>query len=266
MFAQPALSSFVWATDIEDGWTTCGAYPVDAGTPALQYLQRVVASEQALCYVAQGGEFTFKGRYNTSSVSNLEFRHRSSGGASSPKVNVWLTGIGARGAFEDLVNRVVSATEPDPTAGAAGTVYVNDDAASITAVNRVVSLDLTDLLCDTDFQADAIGKLVLDRFGGAEFRVTSVDTVCDLHAEATWDQILAADIGDTCRVVFWGPSTLPEGTLYDETLRIEGIVSSVDAAEGVHRMRFYLSPDPVNLSGLFTLGTSALDGSDVLAY
>ena len=73
-------------------------------------------------------------------------------------------------------------------------------------------------------------------------------------------QCCSSEIGDLVRVVFEGPS----GETYDELLRVEGITHQI--AVDSHRITWYLSPNVVDLTGLFILDSSSLGGSDVLGY
>ena len=261
MMALPALAEFTWPQDIDSGATTVGAFPVAAGTSAFTYLQRVVRSEQAQCFMSRAGTFTFRGRYDALAASDLEFRHTATGSATAPKVTVEITGIDARASFEDFANRVVTATEPGGDANNTGEAFVNEDAASVGFHRRAQSLQMTDLVCATDRQADDLGKLILDRYGTGVFRVTSVETQAARFSTAVADKLYQSEIGDLVRVVYRGPS----GADYDETLRVVGISHQV-TGRNEHRIRWHLSPDVSDTSGLFILGSSSLDGPDVLGY
>lgn len=253
MLARPELGSFGYSTNVEAGATTIGAYPVEAGTSAFDYLQRIVQSEQGFLYAARDGTLTFKGRYSAAVANNLEFRGVNAGAAVSPKLAVPFQRLTARASMQDLYNQVVTQTGYGP-------VFVNEDSASIAAVNRVSTLTLTDLLTASTNQANDIGKLVLQRYADPGFRVTSVDALLNGLPAGTADACLSSDIGDLVRVRFVGPSA----AAYDATLRVEGVIH--DITPDAHRMTWMLSPNVVDLSGLFVLGTSSLGGPDVLGF
>ena len=259
LLARPELDEFTWSESVEAGATTVGAFPVPAGTPAFDYLQRLARSEQGFCYMSRAGVFTFKGRYSAAVASNIEFRN--TGTATAPKISVPFQRFTARASLEDVYNRVVSATEAGGTRPSAGTVYVNESAADIGSVRRTVTFEMTDLLTATDNQANDLGKLVLQRYAPASFRVTSVDVLYDVLSATDGQTCVDSDIGDLVRFVFMGPS----GTnAYDAVLRVEGIVHQIDVES--HRITWLLSPNVVDLDGLFILDSSSLGGADVLGY
>jgi hypothetical protein len=260
MVARPELDEFLAGTTVsfEVGASTMGAFPVQAGTSALDYAQQVTRSEQGFLYASRAGVLTFKGRYTASAASNLEFRDVTS--STPPKIRVAYQGLTARSSTEDLINRAVTATQPGGLEPTDGTSFVNDYTFSIAQMRRAVSAEFTDLIVDTDFQADELGKLIVSRYGPLQFRVTSVTVLLQSLSDAAADACLTSEIADSVLVSFRGPSA----QTYSQTLRVIGISDDVRPLE--HYRTWFLAPEAVDLTGLFILDSSSLDGLNVLGY
>jgi len=205
----------------------------------LAELQRAELAELGQLFVAADGKVTLQNRYAREGLSAVDTFGPSDIVYFDPEIS-----------FDDtnLFNEA-TVTHDDGT-------DTDSDSTSITQYGKR-TLAITQALEDTNYGPTTAAELVR-RYKDPLLRVQTL-TVAPAAVPSYWATILGAEISD----MFTVEKTMP-GDDIDEDILIERITHSSPEA-GVWLTTFELSPY-ADLGSIFTLGTSELDGSDILGY
>jgi hypothetical protein len=217
---RPEIAYPAGSRAIDTGSGTLGAYPVDAGTTALDYLQAVAVAEQGYLFVARDGVLTFRGRADVlNRTGTIVFSDTGAPGT------VPYRGYSVQYGTELLYNRVV-------TSRVGGGEQVATDTGS-QAAYLTSTLTRTGLLVDTDQAAVDIGTFLLGKYAEPELRIDEIDvTIAD--DSATFAQLMLVEVGDVVTVTrtygTGSPSTVTQ------KVSVESIAHQIGTGE--HRVRF----------------------------
>lgn len=201
-----------WANELRDlevSTQNMGAYPIEAETNALQYMQRIAESEPGNLFIDKSGKVAFTNRLTTPSEADFVIFGIDNVGFDNLRVV-----FGA----ENLFNEIVI------TRQSGGTAIASD----ITSQGEygVRTLDITDLLVETDQQIADIAVDFAVRFSQPEYRFESLEV--DLHKfdTALQTKILNLEIGSVAQVQF-----LPNGIAptIDKFVEVINIAHTIEA-------------------------------------
>lgn len=214
--------------------STLGAYAVNAGTNALQYLQTVATSEQGYLFIDRNGVLRFVGRnYFTETAAGM---FTDDGSGSDPWEYSTLTN-----AFGDeLLYNYVQLQSP---AGAAQTAF---DLDSI-ALYQTQQYSRLDLLNSTTAELEDIAQGLVNRYKDPRVRFTGVSLQLVGRDYAT--DVATLDIGSIVMVrKSFGVGTSP----IDQMLVVTGVTHSI--TPGSYTVGFTF--EPADQYGYFTLDST----------
>jgi hypothetical protein len=146
---------------ISNGSSNLGAYPIEAETNVLNYLQLVTTSEQGYLYIAGDGTLTFKGRSDVLNPSpNADFQTNGSGLPYQTLINEF--------GDELLYNYIV-------TESPAGGPFNASDSQS-QALYQSQQYALTNLLNSTASEVKALGDYLLGKYKNPVLRFTGLSS------------------------------------------------------------------------------------------
>tara|TARA_B110000858_G_scaffold79983_1_gene92686 strand:+ start:842 stop:2038 length:1197 start_codon:yes stop_codon:yes gene_type:complete len=181
-------SSVDWPADrrdIDTGVSELGADTIGDGD-ALDYLQKVTASEQGALFMNKSGELQFRSRldFTPTSTSVVEFSDDGSGVPYS-RVNV---NFGT----ELLLNTVTVESLP-------GNVTSENERSRISY--GIVSETISTLLSTTS-EAQSIADWVVEKYADPEFRFSGVELSLDKLTSGQRASVLALELGSVIKITF----------------------------------------------------------------
>lgn len=224
--------------NVDTGEATLGADVLGDNVNALDYLNKIAASEPGAVYVARDGALTFRDRTAPQISTGVLF---SDSGSDIPFSDVQI---------EYGTERLFTSIEIVYTGG---TAVANNAAAELEYGVDVLRVDT--LLSD-DTQAQALADFYSGRFAAPLVRINSLTIPVDALSGAQLGQVLGLDLGDQVTVRFT-PNGI--GDPIEQIVAVESIEHQIDP--GRHVMRLSLSQA---LSG-FILDASVLD-RDTLGF
>ena len=230
-------------TNLDDGTETVGEHTLDRDTNALQYMQKIADTEQALLFVGKDGSLRFRDRISPRRVMGTVFADDGSG--------IPFQGIEIVYGTEFLFTEI-DITRPS------GSVEVTDifQAAASAIANfgqRALSLDT--FLPDSA-AASGIGELLAQRYGEPTLRIVGLTLEVDSLTDAQQEEVLRLELGDGVMVQFT-PNGI--GEPISRELAVDSISHSI--IPGFHSMELRLfEPVLLRFDGSVS-GTSATDGS-----
>lgn len=231
--------------DVATGLTTLQADTIDAGTDVLTYLQLVSQTEAGRLFAAADGVLTFQQRNTSPSTSGVpEFRDDGTG--------IPYDEIAVAVGSDLLFNRAV-------VTRAGGTPQIEDNTAS-QALYDIRTVTQSDLLFDSDLDAESYAEYLVNKYATPELRFSSLGVSLTTLDTTQAAAVCGIDLGSVVRIVF----TPPNGTQVDRYGIVEGIQHTITT--NTHRVLFSLSA--LQEFG-FTLDDSVLgvlDGESVLSY
>lgn len=225
--------------NLDEGTATVGAHTIEQDTNALQYMQKIANTEQALLFVGKGGSLRFRDRISPRRVMGTVFADDGSG---IPFQNIEII-YGTEFLFTQIKIDHIG-----------GTVTAQSASAAIANFGfREYSLDT--FLPDGG-SASPIAVLLSERYGEPTLRITGLTLEVDSLTTGQQEQVLALELGDGVEVVFT-PNGI--GEAIQRELAIDGISHQI--RPGSHLMELNLF-DPVLLrrDGSAS-GTSATTGT-----
>jgi hypothetical protein len=196
-----------WATDrrdVDNGQAFLGAYPIEAGTNALEYINRVSRSEFGMFFIAKNGDAAFRDRAKApSSIGVTEFNPN--GGIPFNNVNVVY-------GSELLYNRVVFSRVTGGTALA--------ENATSQGAYGIRSLEEGDFLVSNDTQVTDYANYYVSKYSNPEYRFESVEVVLEKLTTPQQDEVLALELGSVVKLTFLPNGIAPAIEKYLEVIRI----------------------------------------------
>lgn len=174
---------YLGPTDFGGGLTTLGAYQVEAGTGALDYMFRVASSCRSSLFVSADGVVELVGIFDREPTSSVTFADDGSGLPYQSLVTQY--------GDELLFNRVVVSSP-------AGTVSV-EDAASIAQFD-VSTLTLTDLLLNSTGALTSVADSYLNLYSEPQVRFTGLQVELAGLSDADAEVLLRVDLTDQVTV------------------------------------------------------------------
>lgn len=238
-----------WSTDkrsIETGLQTLQADTVEEGTNALEYIQRVSASEPGSFFIAKDGNVTYRDRIaNQSSDSITAFADDSSG---IPYKNIQVI-YGSELLYNDVTVGVLN--------------NGSSSAASIPSQIEygIASLTISDLLLNDLQQAEDMATFLVSKYKSPEYRINAV--TIDLKNISTEDanKVLALDLNDVCSIKFTPNDVPPAIEKFTEVIRIEHSVTATS-----HNVTLGFAALDLNFWRLSDLVFGRLSEGNSLAY
>lgn len=232
---EAVLNEADWPTarrSVDDGQVTLGADVIADNTNALDYLNKVAASDPGPIFIGRDGTFTFRDRLSIQTASGATFTDGASG---IPFSDVTIQ-YGTERLYSDIEVAYVGGTA------------VTSNLATREAYG-ISTLKTETLLSDLT-QAQELSDFYASRYAEPIARVESLTVPVDALSGADLGIVLGIDLGDRVLVSF-----TPNGV--GSALSQLAVVESIehDISPGLHRMRLTLS-DAV--SG-FALDFSRLD-------
>ena len=225
LLALPEMSGVAISTSLESGESTLADDTVALGTSSLDYLQRINQSEQGYLFINGSGQLRFRKRTTSYSASIPLFTDQ------TPSASEYkYTQVGVQFGTENLYNRITVTNEGGNTQVAENTTSQTDF--------LVRSLNITDLILDTDVQALAIAEFLLGKYQRPEFRFDSVTVSFAELSTADQNTLIALEPNDLVEV----ERNFSTGTplAVSKYGIIEGISHRITITE--HTITFALSP------------------------
>lgn len=248
------LDQIGWPSDLRDletGRSQLGPATFEPGDKALEYLRLIARTEDGTLYVTADGKIRLLDRY---------WRYLDPA-ATVPQIVLTDDGTGIGVATfeldpddEELLVNVARYTRR----GGAQQIAVDQTS---TETFGEAELQLTDFLHQSDAETAALAQWTVSTRGLPVPRVRSA--LIRVHKAPSADQLalLALDIGHRVTCI-----RTPQGvgTPFTIDCIVAGIRHEITAVEWLTEL--YLAPAPDVTVELFTLGTSELGGTDILAY
>lgn len=172
--------------DIETGTVDVGTQEIEAGSNALNYMQKVAETEGGLLFINKEGAVAFRNGVQAPDSEGLVVFGQGTG--------VPYSGIQVIYGSELLYNEVVIANKGGGTATAA-------DLAS-QGEYGIRNLSITDLLGATDTQSVALALKYVSQYSEPEYRIERLDIQLHDLEPAQQEQVLNLELGDVCQVLF----------------------------------------------------------------
>lgn len=208
-------------TDFLGGSTSLGAYQVDAGVQALDYMFRVADSDRSQLFVDAGGVLRLVGVFDRVPTSVVTFADDGSGIGYQSLTNQY---------GDDLLFNRVTASSP------AGSVVV-EDSGSIADFD-VLSLTLDNLLNSQTSTLTTVAGQIIALYGRPEVRFTGLSVELAGLSESDRDVLLRVDLTDQVTVRKSFAVGLP--LMVEQNLMVTGIRHTV--RPGSHLMEFSFEP------------------------
>lgn len=232
-------------TNLDEGTATVGAHTLERDTNALQYMQKIANTEQALLFVGKNGSLRFRDRISPRRTMGTVFADDGSG--------IPFQGIEIVYGTEFLFTEI-NITYPS------GSVEVTDTftaAASAVANYGTRALGL-DTFLSGSAAASGIGDLLAQRYGEPTLRIVGLTLEVDSLTSSQQEEVLRLELGDGVTVQFT-PNGI--GEPISRELAVDSISHNI--SPGFHDMKLRLfEPVLLRFEGSVT-GTSATDGSVV---
>lgn len=227
-----------------------------SGVDALEFIRKVADTEQGMFFVdhADGGKVRFVERFapwvaTRSTVSQATFSDDPASGT-AVRVEPGSLVVEANGIRTVINQATVRWENGEETA---------EDATSVAAYGpRGRSVDT---LAANANQARSVAQWLSTLYAEPATRVRGLG-INPAGAEAGFDAAVALRVGD---LVTYRSQPSATGSVTTKNLLIQGVTHTVSM--GKHwATSFYTADTPADLMSLFTLGTSELNGPDLLAY
>lgn len=183
----PEVGWSATARDIDAGTAALGDYAIAANTNVLTYLQQVEKAEQGFLFMGRSGDLTFTDRAGASFVTPVAYFDDNG-------TNLPYSAISTIAGQEFFYNRITATRQ-------GGASQAADDAGSQTEFG-ILTLALTDLLLETDAEAQALADDLLSRYAEPSYRFDLISI--DVHTlnstdRATVDGLELADVINVTR-------------------------------------------------------------------
>lgn len=189
---------------IDTGVTTLGADVIEPNTNVLSYLKLVETTENGRFFVSKDGKMTFQDRtVVATSTGSVELTDTGSGIGYSEMNVVYGSELLAN---EVVVSSVI--TQATSTA-------IDEDSQN---AYGIFNLTLSDLLMDTDQQAEDLAVYLASKYSQPEFRFESVVVILDDLTEAEQNQVLGIELGQVVKVAFTPNGIPPAIVKYGEVI------------------------------------------------
>ena len=211
--------------NIDDGVVTLQADAV-GGTAdpkpvnALKYLQRVDEAEQGALFIAGDGRLTFRSRSNLQILSSTVFADDGSG--------IPFSNIEAAYGSEELRNRITVSRLNGGTVTSSGTASIAEYGA--------IDYELSDVLLNTDAEAQALADLIRNRYEEPILRIDALEVNTLGLTSTQVEEVLALELGELVEVKYT-PSGI--GDQIDQFVRIDSIEHQITPDQ--HRIKFDFS-------------------------
>jgi hypothetical protein len=184
-----ALPEVDWqgTTSIETGLTTLGAYQIDAGTNALDYASQIALAEQGFFFIDRSGVLTFTRKTENVFPTDVAAEFSDDDGT-----DIKFSSLSVTYGQENFYNKVVASRQ-------GGTSQIADDAASQSEFG-IKSLDLSDLLVESDSAALSIAEGIRDRYGEPTFRFDAMGLVVSSKDSTTRQTLAELDLSDIIQI------------------------------------------------------------------
>lgn len=247
------LDEIGWPTgfrNLEQGRSLLGAAELRAGDSALTYLRSVEATEDGLLFIGPDGSLAFHDRYwryleTAATVSQFAFTDQD-GDQGYAEFQLDLD--------DELLVNVARLTRRG------GREQVSVDTSSVATYGEA-EVVVSDLLSTTDAQVKSLADWLVATRSNPLPRVPSIRI--PLHRYSATDQatVLGLDLGHRVTV-----NRTPQGVgaQIDLDFIVEGV--SHDVGYNEWWVNLFVSPTPTDVQELFTLGSSELGGTHVLAH
>lgn len=238
-----------WSVDkrsIETGLQLLQGDTIADGTNALEYMQKVTASEPGSFFIAKNGYATFRDRIaNQSSDSITSF---SDDGSEIPYKSIQVI-YGS----ELLYNEVVVNIQDGGSASANSTQ---------SQINYGISnLTLDNLLLAETSQAEDMAKFLVAKYDDPEYRIQSVTIDLNNISNEDANKVLALDLNDVCSVKFTPNGIPPAIDRFTEVISIQHRVTPT-----LHEVTLGFAALDLNFWRLDDLVFGRLSAGNSLAY
>lgn len=229
----PEVSGAGITTSLETGDSTLADDTIALGTTVLDYLQRVNRSEQGYLFINSNGVLRFRRR--TTSYAGTIPTFQDTAPASSTEYKYM--GVSVQFGTELLYNHIT---------------VVNDGGTPQTVQNTISeasyltrTLDISDLILETDAQALDIANFLLGKYALPEFRFDSVTVSLQGVATAGQNALFAIEPNDLVQVKRTYTTGTPltvtkygivEGIQHDINISAHTITYSLSPAQGTFRL------------------------------
>jgi len=229
--------------NLDEGTASVGAHTLDRDTNALQYMQKISNTEQALLFVDKDGSLRFRDRISPRRVMGTVFADDGSG---IPFQNIEIV-YGTEFLYTQI--------EIEYPSGSVSATDTFQATASAIANYGVRKLNLSTFLSGSA-AASPIGDLLADRYGEPTLRIVGLTIEVDSLTPAQQEEVLGLELGDGVEVVFT-PNGI--GEPIQRELAVDGISHNV--SPGQHLMNVNLfEPVLLRRTGSVT-GTSSTAGT-----
>lgn len=170
---------------VDTGQAILSAFPIEANTNALSYLQTVASSEPGNLFIDKTGNVTFQDRTKSPTTSGLV----TFGGTGIPFQNLEVV-YGS----ENLYNEIVISRQ------GGGTAIVQDlDSISEYGISN---LTINNLLLSSDAQSVDLALIYAQQYSQPEYRFNALEVAMHKLDLAEQQEIANLEIGSICKVTF----------------------------------------------------------------
>jgi hypothetical protein len=232
-------------TALDEGTASVGVHDISQGQKALPYLQKIVAAESAMLFIARDGTLTFRDRISP----RVDFGTRfADDGTGIPFQNIEI-----QYGTEFLYTQAVV----DYPAGSASA-----QSASLAVANYGLSTYTLDTFLPDGTEAGIIAAFFAERYGEPTFRIVGLEVQMDKLTASQQSELLNLDLGHGVEVTFT-PNKI--GSAIFRELAIDSIEHEIKRASNnspsEHFMRFrFFEPFLISRSGSVE-GTNGTAGS-----
>jgi hypothetical protein len=231
------LPEVSWPTDrrnIDPGKQLLQADTIAANTNTLEYLQKVTESEPGSLFVGKNGRVNFRDR--TTDASSVDLVVLSDDGVGIPYQEIRVV-FGA----ELLYNQVIVSRLNG------GTAIAENEASQ--REYDITTLSISDLLMDSDLQAENLAKFLVGKYSEPEYRFESLTVEIETLTPEQQDDILGLELGDVVEVKFTPNNIPPAIDRFVEIIRIDQRVTptshKITFGLGALDFSFWRLSDPV---------------------
>jgi hypothetical protein len=183
------LPEVAWSgsTSIETGVISLGAYPIDAGTNALDYASQIAVAEQGFFFIDREGTLTFTKKTTNTFPAGVVAEFSDDSGS-----DIKFSSLSVSYGQENFYNKVIASRE-------GGSPQTADDADSQTEFG-IKTLDLNNLLVDADSTALSIAEGIRDRYGEPTYRFDALGLIVSAQDSATRLTLAELDLADIIKI------------------------------------------------------------------
>jgi hypothetical protein len=232
-----SLPEVNWPVDrrnLQDGQQVLQDDTIQAGTNTLEYLQKVTDSEPGSLFISKNNRVTFKDRQTDASQAGGVSLTDDGTGIPYQEIRV------VYGA-ELLYNRVIVSRLNG------GTAIAENEASQ--REYDITTLSISDLLMDSDLQAENLAKFLVGKYSEPEYRFESLTVEIETLTPEQQDDILGLELGDVVEVKFTPNNIPPAIDRFVEIIRIDQRVTptshKITFGLGALDFSFWRLSDPV---------------------